>query len=286
MEREYWREVRRVLDQVGDRRPKWCEFTDQEIVRVFLWAVLHDRPISWACRPASWPIQVRRCRLPSCSTMSRRLRSLGTMKLLGRAIRLLRILLSPARRMLVDGKPLCVSKFSKDRQAKRGYAVGGHARGYKLHALCDENGNLLAWDVRSMNEAESVVARRLISRSRTPGATIYGDASYDSNRLHAIAENARMRLLAPRGKPGRGLGHHRQHPARIRCIATLEGDPAAKADYQRHRQAIERYFGQLTSFGGGLNPLPSWVRTRRRVRRWVLGKLLINAIRCRLLAFG
>ena len=283
MEREYWREVCRVLDRVGDRRPKWCEFTDREVVRVFLWAVLHDRPISWACRRGNWPGQARRRRLPSCSTMSRRLRCLSVLKLLRRAMQLLQRPVQQGRRLFLDGKPLPVSEFTKDREATRGYAAGEYGRGYKLHAICDDGGQLLAWDVRSMNEAESVVARRLISRARVGGATIYADASYDSNRLHAIADRAGMRLLAPRRKPGRGLGHHRQHPARLRCIAELEESPTAAAHFRNQRQAIERYFGQLTSFGGGLSPLPSWVRTRRRVRRWILGKLLINAIRCRLL---
>jgi len=45
------------------------------------------------------------------------------------------------------------------------------------------------------------------------------------------------------------------------------------------RKAVERFFGQLTSFGGGLSPLPAWVRTHRRVRRWVQAKLIFNRLR-------
>ncbi len=45
------------------------------------------------------------------------------------------------------------------------------------------------------------------------------------------------------------------------------------------RTAIERCFGKATSFGGGLAPLPAWVRGWARVRTWVWAKLVINAIR-------
>jgi hypothetical protein len=41
-------------------------------------------------------------------------------------------------------------------------------------------------------------------------------------------------------------------------------------------------FGNLTSFGGGLAPQPGWVRTHRRVRRWVQAKLTFNALRMEL----
>jgi hypothetical protein len=45
------------------------------------------------------------------------------------------------------------------------------------------------------------------------------------------------------------------------------------------RRAIERYFGHATIFGGGLAPLPAWVRRHHRVKRWLWAKLLINAVR-------
>jgi hypothetical protein len=41
--------------------------------------------------------------------------------------------------------------------------------------------------------------------------------------------------------------------------------------------------GQWCSFGGGLQPLPSWARTPHRVAYWSAAKLLINGVRlCRL----
>jgi hypothetical protein len=48
------------------------------------------------------------------------------------------------------------------------------------------------------------------------------------------------------------------------------------------RRQVERFFGNLTSFAGGLGPLPSWVRTLPRVERWIQAKLAINAVRIQL----
>jgi len=49
--------------------------------------------------------------------------------------------------------------------------------------------------------------------------------------------------------------------------------------FRQQRTQIERNFGNWTSFGGGLSPLPSWVRRLDRVRLWIQAKLLINAQR-------
>ena len=32
---------------------------------------------------------------------------------------------------------------------------------------------------------------------------------------------------------------------------------------------VETTFGNMSSYGGGLGPLPAWVRTLRRVKRWI-----------------
>ena len=41
------------------------------------------------------------------------------------------------------------------------------------------------------------------------------------------------------------------------------------------RDEVERAFGVLTSTAGGLGPLPAWVRTLGRVRRWVGAKIIL-----------
>jgi hypothetical protein len=47
----------------------------------------------------------------------------------------------------------------------------------------------------------------------------------------------------------------------------------------RLRRDIERDYGVMTSFGGGLSPLPAWVRHQDRVWMWTAAKLVINAVR-------
>lgn len=52
----------------------------------------------------------------------------------------------------------------------------------------------------------------------------------------------------------------------------------------QERQRIERYFANLTNWGGSLTHLPAWVRTYQRVYRWVQAKLLINAVQNQLMS--
>ena len=51
------------------------------------------------------------------------------------------------------------------------------------------------------------------------------------------------------------------------------------ARYIDQRNAIERRFGAWVSFGGGLGPLPAWVRRFSRVRNWVQAKILVAGAR-------
>lgn len=268
MEREVWAATMRRLDSIPETRPARCQFTDVDILRVLLWAALHDRPISWACDPRAWP-GPRRV-LPSCATMSRRLRSLSTLKLLRRLL--------PRGKgespLCLDGKPLPVGVFSKDRDARRGHAGASFARGYKLHVACDRHGTPRAFDIRPMPESECVTARRLLSRAGGPGVLVLADAAYDSNRLYEIAASKGARFLAPRRKPGRSVSKaHKHHDDRLRAIQTLEGDERKRRQASRLRSIVERYFGWLTAIGGG--HLPPWVRGLPRVRVWIIAKMAI-----------
>ena len=74
MEGQVWRIVEALLQ--GAQPPSGrFRFSDAEILRVVLWAVLHDRPMVWACRPEHWSGRWRPARLPHASTISRRWRS-------------------------------------------------------------------------------------------------------------------------------------------------------------------------------------------------------------------
>ena len=83
MEDQLFRAIVAVLARLDKRRKGTKEdFSDEEIVKVFYWAVIHDRAISWACQRRNWPVHWRRRKLPSDTTMSRRQRSLSVIALL------------------------------------------------------------------------------------------------------------------------------------------------------------------------------------------------------------
>jgi hypothetical protein len=284
MEHQLWKSIVAVLLTMNNpATPARFDFGDEEIVKVYYWSVICDRPTSWACRQESWPIHLRKRPLPSPATMSRRLRSPSVVALLDALERRVVAPKAPGLFWMIDGKPLTIGGCSKDRQAGYGKAAGGKAKGYKLHALRGADGSVAAWRVAPMNKDERVMARRLL---RAAPAEVQGyvaaDANYDSNPLHGVCDGRGGLQLVTRRRygPGRGTGHKKQTPGRLRSIALTESPFPAFADrLLRDRAAIERQFGNLTNWGGGLSGLPSWVRTHRRVRRWVQAKLVLTKLK-------
>ena len=285
MEHELWLSLERRLAQLSTPFRPHCTFQDRDIARVFHWAALHDRPTCWACDKRNWPLYARKKPLPSPSVMSRRLRSPSVLDLLGHLARdVLDPQGDPPLLWRVDGKSLPIGGASGDRQAGYGRAAGGKAKGYKLHALVGGDGSLPIWRLAPMNKDERVMARRMVRQADVQGYVV-GDAAFDDNLLHdACWAKGNLQLLTPRRyQKAKGLGHHRHSPGRLRSLEILDSPfPAFGRSLLKGRQAIERYFGNLTSFGGGLGPLPAWVRTYRRVHRWVQAKLIFNALRMQL----
>lgn len=285
MEHQLWSEVQGLIRQRARPKRGRCDYSDGDIASTYYWAVVHDRPTAWACDPKNWPLHDRRRPLPPPWTMSRRLRSPSVVALLEA---LDRAVLQPAGDPplvhLLDGKPLPIGGCSKDRQAGYGRAAGGKAKGYKLHALVGSDGSLPVWRLAPMNKDERVMARRLVRQAEIQGYVL-ADKNYDDNNLHAVCDTkGELQLLAPRRRgPGTGLGHRKQMAGRLRCIERLEHPTSAFGrSLWAERSAVERYFGNLTTFGGGLGPLPAWVRGYRRVRRWVQAKLVLNGLRMQL----
>jgi hypothetical protein len=282
VEGQLWKSIVMILAGIDKRRKRTNEdFSDEDIVKVFYWSVIHDRPIAWACQRRNWPLHLRRQKLPSNTTMSRRLRSRSVVALLNA---LERRLTAPSERHLfwmVDGKPLAISGCSKDRQAGYGRAARCKAKGYKIHAIVAADGSLAEWRLAPMNKDERAMAERMLKSADIDGY-IAADANYDSNKLHKICDaRGNRQLVAPRRYgAGRNVGHRAQSPGRLRSIALLE-NPQPRFGHQllKDRSAIERHFGNATNWGGGLTHLPPWARTYRRVRRWVQAKLALNAIR-------
>jgi len=276
MESELWPTVYQVATDAGKgRRAKRVQHPDVVIVLTYLWAVLHDRPVSWACRRQNWPPAARRTPRPSASTMSRRLRRASVKALLREIERRLRARFGRSWCKWIDAKPLPVGGSSRDRHARVGRGNRGMAKGYKLYVICDAHGAPDAWEVLPMNVSEKRVARHLV-RHAEGEAYLVGDAQYDSSPLYDAAARQGFRLVAPRQQQG-GLGHHYQSPHRLDAMALL-ARPFGQA-LMHQRDDIERFFGTLTNFGGGLAPLPNWVRTLPRVRLWVQGKIIFNMVR-------
>ena len=298
MERELWIALYRMLRAAAARRaprPKRVRVGDAVIVAVYVWAALHDRPVSWATRPCNWPRELLDFALPSQSTMSRRLRTTSMRDLmaalhapLGGGSSSSSSSSSSAGNTLVktiDAKPLPVGAYSVAKDARWGRGTRGHVRGYKLHALYGDGPLPIAWEVVPMNASEQRVARRLLRHLRGAVGYVLADRVYDVNDLYARAADVGHQLLAPRKRPDAGLGHRAHHPNRLRAIEMLEGPcPTFGRQLYALRATIERRFGRLTNFGGGLAPLPNWVRTLPRVRLWVHAKLLIDAVRWQLKA--
>jgi hypothetical protein len=282
MEHQLWKAIVALAEDL-DKTPLLARhnFPDWFIVAVYYWAVIHDRPTSWACQRRHWPIHLRRRPLPSPSTMSRRLRHPTVSALLKAIVR--RVAMPDERGpfWMIDGKPLPVGGASGDTQAKAGRGAGGLARGYKLHAILNPQGKFAAWRIAPMNVDERTVAAELLQEAGIQGYLV-ADANYDSNPLHAVCDAlADLHLVTPRrrGKTASGTGHRRQTQGRTRLLERLDHPTEFAADLLDVRDAIERHFGNLTNWGGGLGPLPAWVRTLPRVERWVEAKLAVNALK-------
>src|SRR5690606_34665467 len=88
MERELWKRLYCLVVELDNG---WTNgfYRAAEIVAVYLWAVVHDRPTCWACDPSNWHGDAP-TRLPPQCTVSRRLRSRGVKDLLKRVEQRLR----------------------------------------------------------------------------------------------------------------------------------------------------------------------------------------------------
>jgi hypothetical protein len=279
MERELWQALYLLAVGLDKRVGRW-KYSTAEIVVVYFWAAVHDRPTSWAADPAEWPAELRPVRLPPQSTLSRRLKQGDAVDLMTAVEQQLVMLLNLGQRWIhvLDGKPLAVSPISHDRDAAWGRGARDMQKGYKVHVVWNGGPLFTTWALAPMNMSEKTIARRLME-SLVGGGYLLADSQYDTNNLYDAAAKAGFQLVAwktpSRGKGG--LGHRRHSPSRLRSIELLTTRFGAKL--YRERNNIERQFGALSSTGGILGPLPSWVRRFHRVRHWVQAKLILNALR-------
>jgi hypothetical protein len=282
MERQLWKAIVAILATLGKaRQRRACDFNDLEIVKVYYWSVIHDRPMAWACRKEHWPVHRRRWPLPSPTTMSRRLRSPSVMALLNALERRVVAPKHPGLFWMMDGKPLTIGGCSKDRQAGYGRAANCKAKGYKMHAILGSQGTIACWRLAPMNKDERVMAARLLRIAPIQGY-VAADSNYDSNKLHQVCGARDQLQLVTRRRygSGHGTGHRKQSLGRLRSMHLTENPyPAFANQLLGDRGDIERRFARLTNWGGALTCLPPWVRTHRRVHRWVQAKLVLSALK-------
>lgn len=272
-----WRRVYQTIRRIDrslprpKRRP---EYSDALIVAMYVWAVGHDRPQSWACRRESYDTRFRPRALPSQSRFNRRIRSPRCQDILKRLPEFTCPPHTPGMMHHLDSRPLPVGPCSKDAEAKPGRVYGGFARGYRLHACTRADAYFAGFQVTALNVSEKPVAFELLTRVR-PDGWILADGNFDSGVLYERAAQGGGQLLAP-PRSGSGRGHRKPNPHRVHAIRlwTFMGSWA-----RRERKAIDRFFGQHSSYGGGLAPLPAWVRTLDRVTAWITAKIALYHVR-------
>lgn len=285
MQARRWSELYRLVNLTASELPRGSRrFADSVIVLVLLWAAFNHKPISWATQRRNWPVWMQRLlpRVPSSTTMSRRLRRDSVRRFLNR---LLEHAQGPARLCLVrvlDGSALEIRGHSTDRQAGYAYGTGRKAKGYKLHVLLESSGRIVDWRIAPMHVSEKIMARRMLLCG---GACLYvvADNNYDSNVLHVIVRAHGGQMIVSRRRGVGPLRPGRETPGRLRSDEMLRGPSPFGRALLKSRATVERFFGNADSHSEALGELPAWVRTHRRVRLWVHAKLIINAVRISLL---
>jgi hypothetical protein len=295
MDRDIWKQVTGAIRRAARatkpsvRDP---EYSDYLIAAMYLWSVWHDRPLSWAGDRGHYGPLFRPRKLPSVSQFTRRVKTPSIEAILQRVHDELAEVHLCSEVSFLDGKALEVSPVSKDKQATRGKVPGGFGKGYKLHGLVTEDQRIPNWSVMPLNVAEQSVAMELVCDQMLRAAGLspltLADSNYDSADLHKQAGAGGGLLLTPLKGQGRVKGG-KHHPVTLRQMGPARR--AAVAAWKDHadlcrfvlelRQEIERVFSALTCCGGGLGPLPAWVRTLERVRRWVGAKIILYHARLR-----
>ena len=273
MSSHVWKLVYQSLRRVNRRISKEgraCLYDDVLIVSMFLWAAFHDRPLCWAADRSNYSSLFRPRKLPSRSQFGRRIRTARCRTLIDALNRELAKVEDVPNIFLMDSRPLRLGSYSRDPDARRGRAGGAFAKGYKLHALATKQGQIVSWRLTPMNRNDIPVAWELINEAR-PQGMVLADGAYDSGTLYDHVLKHRAMLLTP--LPANVGGGHRPQ-SRARLLAARMWNNGAETLY-RERIEIERIFSRQSSFGGGLAPLPAWVRRQTRVWRWVAAKLIL-----------
>jgi hypothetical protein len=222
--------------------------------------------------------------LPSVSQFNRRVKEDRIQHLLLVAHQAVAGIEIPTAISYLDGKPLTVGPASKDPEAKRGHIIGGFAKGYKLHAWMSQDRRIPLWCVTSLNTSEAPVAQALAEYlpQLSDWSLVLADSNYDDRALHKAIDAHHGRLLViPRGMAQHEVTLRQMGSARRELLEVYKTRPELVHLVHRQRVNAEGILGNLCSHGGGLGPLPAWVRRLHRVKRWVGCKILLYNARLR-----
>jgi hypothetical protein len=274
------RSAERIVKRCGkSRRPR---FSDRQIVLMYFVSVIFDRPRCFACRRESLPRWFKPRRLPSYSQFCRRLHAPRLIAMIDHVARHLGRSDQPLRIGYIDGKELPISRQSTDPDATVGRGSRGFGKGYRLHAFGGEDRKIKAFSVRPLNEGEARIARELITHAE-PNTIVLADANYDSRFLYDAARERNAWFLAP-VKRNAAITRSRTTEARLIGVDFWRHEPKLAKKLYARRTDIERIFSQCVTTGGGLNPLPAWVRRLDRVSLWVTAKVAIHNARINVIA--
>jgi hypothetical protein len=280
MDRDQWTIVYTSIKRNAKRlqRDAKLTFGDLLIVAMYAWSVANDRPMCWACNRSNYRSFFRPRKLPSVSQFTRRVKCKRTQKILQWVHEDLANTNSPVAIQYIDGKPLVVGVASRDPDARKGKVMGGFAKGYKVHPLMTAEGKIPVFAVTSLNKHEMHVAAQMLTYApkMTPGSLLMADGNYDAATFHKLVESRGGRLLTkPRGFAKHEVTRRQMGAARRECNDFWKSSPAFMHDAYRHRIRAEGILSALTSYGGGLGPLPAFVRRLPRVTRWVGTKIIL-----------
>lgn len=238
MERQLWMALYRIVMELGKTHSyRHKQFSDAWIVLTFLWSVLHDRPRAWACDLRNWPKEEYWHRVPSETTLNRRLQTIPVLSLMEQLEQKLRDMFPSGSLKMMDGKPLPVGGYSKDRDATYGHAAGLEAVGYKIHALRDAKSPVMPdkWKLAGLRCSEQSVAPDLLRAYATSVAGLVlkwtalfaylaVDNGYDTNALYELAASLlNWQVIAPPKPSAAGVGHRENSPYRLRGLELARG---------------------------------------------------------------
>lgn len=253
------------------------------MVWLALWTAAHQWPITELAHQLiaeGWPKPLRRVmprhlrrRRPDLSTLSRRWRQEAFFDLLDQL--LLRMAATDSLAS-VDGTVLPIGRHSRDSESRFGGRGSGFQKGYKAVRLVNSHGQALAVQIASADRHEGPMAEQLLRRIADRAIRfrrLLGDSLYDIEALRRLAmDRLGALLIAPPYRRGRGRRGHsrlpRTGPLR-REVRRLLRSSWGKYWY-RKRGCSERSNGWLKQRPHNLFALPAFIRTKVRVRRWVL----------------